>query len=135
MATINDVVLIYFEENPVAFARIEDIVADYKPDWYHVTLLMLQLPLQTVTWILRDIYIEGETFTMDGKRMRLEKVVAPPPLTAQNENDDEAKVVKHTPQNKNRFQKKNTSKQRPEKKHTDKKSQTKVVSLQDRMKR
>ena len=30
-----------------------------------------------VTWILRDAYINGEEFTMDGKQMRLEKVVCP----------------------------------------------------------
>jgi len=74
MAQENDVVLVYFEDNPVAFARIEDIFPDYKKDWYHVKLLMLQLPLQTVTWILRDRYINGEEFTMSGKRMRIELV-------------------------------------------------------------
>jgi hypothetical protein len=134
MATINDVVLIYFEDNPVAFARIEDIDADFKADWYHVTLLMLQLPLQTVTWILRDVYIEGETFTMDGKRMRLEKVEAPPPLSAENEDNDEAKVVQHKIPNKRRTLE-NDRKKRPEIKQTDKKNNAKVVSLQDRFKR
>ena len=77
MTTENDLVLIYFEDNPLVFARVESILPDAKPDWYHITLLMLQVPLQTVTWILRDSYINGETFTMNGKRMRLEKVEAP----------------------------------------------------------
>ena len=77
MAIENDIVLIYLEDEPLSFARIEDILADSKPDWYHVQLLMLQIPLQVVTWILRDVYIEGAEFTMNGKRMRLEKVVAP----------------------------------------------------------
>jgi hypothetical protein len=77
MATINDLVLIYFEDKPLSYARIEDIVADIKPNWYHVKLLILQIPLQIVTWILRDIYINGESFTMDGKKMRLELVVVP----------------------------------------------------------
>lgn len=77
MATENDLVLIHFEDNPLVFARVERIVPDAKPDWYHVTLLMLQVPLQTVTWILRDLYINGETFTMNGKAMRLEKVESP----------------------------------------------------------
>jgi len=77
MTTENDLVLIYFEDNPLLFARVERIVPDAKPDWYHVTLLMLQVPLQTVTWILKDVYINGETFTMNGKQMRLEKVEAP----------------------------------------------------------
>ena len=77
MTTENDLVLIYFEGAPLGFARVERIVPDAKPDWYHLTLLMLQIPLQTVTWILRDTYINGETFTMDGKEMRLEKIEAP----------------------------------------------------------
>ena len=77
MAIENDIILIYREDEPLSFARIEDISADSKPDWYHVKLLMLQLPPQIITWILRDVYIEGAEFTMNGKRMRLEKVVVP----------------------------------------------------------
>jgi hypothetical protein len=77
MALENDIVLIYFEDKPLVFARIETILPDNKKDWYHVSLLMLQVPLQTVTWILRDVYIDGAEFTMNGKRMRLEEVVCP----------------------------------------------------------
>jgi hypothetical protein len=83
MTAENDIVLIYFEDSPLTFARIESIAPDVKRDWYHVKLLMLQVPLQVVTWILRDVYIEGETFTMEGKRMRLEKVECPPDQTEQ----------------------------------------------------
>ena len=77
MSDVNDLVLIYFEDKPLSFARIEEILPDHKPDWYHVKLLMLQIPPQIVTWILRDVYIEGAEFTMNEKRMRLEKVVVP----------------------------------------------------------
>lgn len=77
MADINDIVLIYVEDKPQAFARIEAIEPDIKRGWYHIHLLFLQIPLAIVTWILRDVYINGETFTMDGKPIRLEKVVAP----------------------------------------------------------
>ena len=77
MTQVNDIVLIYFEDNPMGFARVEDISPDMKKNWYHIKLLMLQIPLQTVTWILKDVYIEGAEFTMNGNRMRLEKVVAP----------------------------------------------------------
>ncbi len=77
MATENDIVLVYYEDQPLFFARIEEILPDAKKDWYHVKLLVLQVPLQTVTWILRDVYINGEEFTMGGNRMRLEKVEAP----------------------------------------------------------
>lgn len=79
MATENDIVLIHFEDSPMTFARIEEIHPDVKKDWYHVKLLILQVPLQVVTWILRDIYIDGEEFTMGGKRMRMERVVCPDP--------------------------------------------------------
>lgn len=77
MATINDIVLVHFEDKPLVFARIEDISPDSKPGWYHVKLLLLQVPLQAVTWILRDVYINGGEFTMNGKKMRLEKVECP----------------------------------------------------------
>ncbi|MFC1877178.1 hypothetical protein ACFL2E_07910 [Thermodesulfobacteriota bacterium] len=79
MAAENDIVLIYYEENPLVFARIESILPDARPDWYHVKVLLLQVPPQVVTWILRDVYINGETFTMDGKQMRLELVEPPEP--------------------------------------------------------
>jgi hypothetical protein len=74
MSGENDVVLIYFEDKPAAFARIEYIEPDIKKNWYHVTLLLLTIPVQTVTWILRDAYINGEPFTMGGKHVRLEVV-------------------------------------------------------------
>ncbi len=77
MVAENDLVLIYFEDTPLSFARIEGILPDSKRDWYHVKLLLLQIPPQLVTWILRDVYINGAEFTMNGKRMRLEKVVVP----------------------------------------------------------
>ena len=77
MTQKNDIVLIHFEDQPLTFARIEKISPDIKKGWYHVKLLLLQVPPQVVTWILRDAYINGEDFTMDGKQMRLEKVVCP----------------------------------------------------------
>jgi len=77
MTTVNDIVLIYFEDKPLVFARVEGITPDVKAGWYGIKLLLLQVPLQVVTWILRDVYINGGEFTMNGKRMRLEKVVVP----------------------------------------------------------
>lgn len=69
-----DVVLIYHNDQPSVFARIESIEPDIKKGWYHVTLLLLTLPTQRVTWILRDSYIDGGQFTMGGMPMRLEEV-------------------------------------------------------------
>jgi hypothetical protein len=52
------------------------------------------MPPQLVTWILRDVYINGTEFTMNGKRMRLEKVVVPdepksPELIGKQDETDE----------------------------------------------
>ena len=92
MAVENDLVLIYFEEKPLAYARIESILPDSKKDWYHVKLLLLQIPLQMVTWILKDVYISGTEFTMNGKKMRLEKVERPiEPETSDSQERPEVK--------------------------------------------
>lgn len=88
MTAENDLVLIYLEDKPLSFARIETIEPDIKKDWYHVTLLLLQIPLNTVTWILRDIYIDGVEFTMGGNRMRLEKVISPETPDLDDTDDD-----------------------------------------------
>ncbi|MFH1489070.1 MAG: hypothetical protein ABII06_09210 [Pseudomonadota bacterium] len=69
-----DVILIYYQDKPAGFARIEHIGPDVKKDWYRITLLLLTIPAQKVTWILREEYINGEEFTMGGQQMRLEKV-------------------------------------------------------------
>ncbi len=77
MTAVNDIVLIFLEDKPVSFARVESIFPDHKKDWFQIKLLMLQVPLQVVTWILKDEYINGTQFYMNGQRMRLEKVVCP----------------------------------------------------------
>ena len=93
MATINDVVLIYFEDKPLIFARIEDISPDVKKDWYLVKLLILQVPLQVVTWILKEAYINGDEFTMNEKRMRLEKVECPEDQSIEDITDGSSKTI------------------------------------------
>jgi hypothetical protein len=77
MAREGDLVLVHVEDKPAFFARIECIGPDVKPDWYQVTLLVLQVPVVQVTWILRQEYIEGGTFTMGGRQVQIERVVAP----------------------------------------------------------
>jgi hypothetical protein len=78
MTEIGDVILVYFEDQPAFFGRIEDIYADVKPGWFRLKFLILQVPLALGEWILRTEYIEGKEFTMGGKKVRLERVVAPP---------------------------------------------------------
>ncbi len=86
MASIGDVVLIHFKEEPSFFARIESIVPDIKRDWYRVEFLILAIPLKTVTWILRQEYIDGAPFTMEGNQLRIEPVK---PLEADSHEPDQ----------------------------------------------
>lgn len=89
MTQENDIVLIYLEDKPMTFARIEEITADHKPNWFHVKLMMLQVPLQVVSWILKDVYINGDEYTMGGQRMRLERVECPDTLEGDADDQDE----------------------------------------------
>jgi hypothetical protein len=77
MSSEGDIVLIYHQDQPALYARIEAIEPDVKKDWYRVTLLLLTIPAQTVTWILREEYINGAGFTMNNQPMRLEKLAQP----------------------------------------------------------
>ena len=85
MATIGDVVLIYYRDKPSFFARIDSIKPDIKKDWFKVQLLILTIPLKTVTWILREEYIRGVPFTMEGNSIRIEAVN---PLTLESDSAD-----------------------------------------------
>ncbi len=74
---INDLILVYIEENPAFFGRIEDITPDIKPGWWHVHIMVLSIPPRMITWILEDSQIQGKSFTMGGIPIRLEKVPSP----------------------------------------------------------
>jgi len=73
----NDVVIVYVDEKPAFFARVEKIVPDIKSNWWQLTFLMFQIPLSTFTWILDNEQIRGADFTMNQIPIRLERVVAP----------------------------------------------------------
>ncbi|MFC1862714.1 hypothetical protein ACFL1Z_02015 [Thermodesulfobacteriota bacterium] len=75
-----DVVLIHYQDQPTIYARIESIEPDIKKNWYQVTFLLLSIPSQTVTWILREEYFNGASFTMGGVPMLI-KGVEPAPQT------------------------------------------------------
>ena len=77
MSKEGDLVLVHVEGTPAFFARIECIDADVKTGWYQVALLVLQVPVVEVTWILKQEYINGSSFTMGGKNVLIERVVAP----------------------------------------------------------
>ncbi|MDR3566682.1 MAG: hypothetical protein P4L43_01505 [Syntrophobacteraceae bacterium] len=92
MTDIGDVVLVYMDNNPAFFAKVDEISADVKPGWFQVKLLVLQVPLLVVTWILRQAYFNGEEFTMGGRPMRIEKVVAPVEVPDESESGEEGKI-------------------------------------------
>jgi hypothetical protein len=74
MSSEGDVVLIHINEKPAFYARIEAIEPDVKRDWYRITLLMLSIPQQVITWILRAEYINGTPFTMDGNPVMIQEI-------------------------------------------------------------
>ena len=77
MTDPNDLVLVYLENQPVFFARIESIFPDIKPGWFRMKFLILQVPVSLNEWILLPEYIQGEAFTMGGKKVHIEKVEVP----------------------------------------------------------
>jgi hypothetical protein len=79
MATIGDVVLVYHSDRARFFARIDSIEPDIKKGWYKTQLLILTLPMRAVTWIVREEYLNGIPFTMEGNTVRIEAVKPLPP--------------------------------------------------------
>ena len=73
----NDIILVYIENKPSFFARVEKIYPDLKPGWWRVKLLILQIPVIVATWILDNEQIRGAEFTMSGTLVRIEKVEIP----------------------------------------------------------
>lgn len=78
MSREGDVVLIHIKEQPTIYARIEAIEPDIKKGWYRVTLLLLSIPQQVITWILREEYINGAPFTMDGNPIMMQEIKRSP---------------------------------------------------------
>ncbi len=84
---IGDVVVLA-GENPqmLAFAIITDINRDRtrKDAWWHVSMQMLSVPLQSITWTLRTEQMCGrEIFTMGGDK----RFMAPVRIAVKHRND------------------------------------------------
>jgi len=118
--TVNDLILVYIEENPAFFGRIEDITPDMKPGWWHVHIMVLSIPPRMITWILEDSQIQGKGFTMGGVPIRLEKVSSPY-KEEQEGRDEEGKVI--------------ALGERQEEDKDQKSFESKVISLMDRRKK
>jgi hypothetical protein len=96
MSREGDIVLIHIKEQPTIYARIELIEPDIKKGWYKVTLLLLSIPQQVITWILREEYINGAPFTMDGSAIKMEEIkkisISDRPLESSPKTGEDTKV-------------------------------------------
>jgi len=78
---VGDVAIIAAEDpQMLAFAVVTEISRDLsrKAEWWHVSMQMLSVPLQAMTWTLRMEQMCGvEIFTMGGKKMFMAPVDIP----------------------------------------------------------
>ncbi|HSH70411.1 MAG TPA: hypothetical protein VK997_10870 [Deferrisomatales bacterium] len=74
-----DVVLVYVDDEPTFYARVEEILLDRKSGWRQLRFQVLTLPPQELTWILEPNQIDGDTFTMGGTPVRIERLPEPRP--------------------------------------------------------
>jgi hypothetical protein len=130
MTSEGDLVLTHIKNKPAFFARIENIGPDIKSDWFQVKMLVLQVPLVTITWILREAYINGDEFTMGGHPVKLVKVIAPEGSDEQTEAASpefrETPSLDFDP---------TPDERQPEPLRANPRQQSKVVSLADRRKK
>jgi hypothetical protein len=92
MSREGEIVLIHIKDQPTIYARIEAIEPDVKKGWYRITLLLLSIPQQVITWILKEEYINGAAFTMDGNPVMLQEVKRMPVPAAEKETSKKAGV-------------------------------------------
>jgi len=78
---VGDIALVAAEDpKMLTFAVVTDITRDSsrRAEWWHVSMQMLSVPLQPMTWTLRMPQMCGlEIFTMGGKKMYMAPVRIP----------------------------------------------------------
>ena len=78
---VGDIVLVVAKEpQMLIYALVSNITRDSsrKDEWYHLELVFLSIPPQTVTWTLRNEQMTGqELFTMDGNERFVKAIVIP----------------------------------------------------------
>jgi hypothetical protein len=99
---IGDIVLIAAEKpQMLVYALVSDIVRDETKhdEWWNVSMHILLLPPQKVTWILRTEQMSGhEIFTMDGEERFMKPVVfdiKKPPIKNDPRKDNKGKASLH----------------------------------------
>lgn len=90
-----DIVVVAAKESQLLiYAAVGEIVRDEtrKDEWWHVTLHLLTMPVQTVVWTLREPQFTGkEIFTMGGNPHFI-KAIALPLQTDSAETQDSKQV-------------------------------------------
>ncbi len=92
-----DLILLYVDGKPITYARVETVENDIKPGWFRFTMLLLGFPWQLVTWILKEDYIDGTPFTMEGVPIQLVSMPQPGKLSKSQDNAKTAGNEGHTP--------------------------------------
>lgn len=82
-----DVVAVFINEELSFYARVEDILPDVKRGWKKFRFLVLSAPLHEMTWILEPRQIDGETFTMGGTPIRIDRIPDPAPVEPEPETE------------------------------------------------
>jgi hypothetical protein len=100
---VGDVAIVAAEDpQMLAFAVVTDISRDVsrKAEWWHVSMQMLAVPLQSMTWTLRMEQMCGfEIFTMGGKKMFMAPVyipfgpIEPDPLPVKKKKSGQKKTI------------------------------------------
>lgn len=97
MVQPGDVILVYVDEKPSFYGRVENILPDVKKGWRNFIFLSLTHPIQKITWILEPSQIDGDEFTMGGTPMRIQRL--PDAGTGYGDEDDgeeeeQAEIIK-----------------------------------------
>ena len=69
-----EVLLVFFQDEPAFFIRVENILADKKKGWWHTQFITLTLPINEMSWILSDDHIRGSEFKMQNNPVRLKRI-------------------------------------------------------------
>ena len=91
-----DIVLIAIDTpRSLLYARVREVVRDItrKDEWWNLSLQLLTVPLQEVTWTLRTEQFTGqEIFTMGGDKRFIQAVDLDQVQTGRPVDDDDGKM-------------------------------------------
>lgn len=77
MVVEGEVVLIHLNGDPAYFARVDRIEPDLKDGWWKLEFLLLALPTERITWVIREEHMAGAPFMIGETPIRIEQV---PPI-------------------------------------------------------